>query len=213
MKNINILLLIALLFLSAIVFIGPFVYTSDAKTPDSQLADFVNSERYIDADELADKLVNKDPSIQLIDLRGVAEFESYHIPTAKNIPFDLLLNDENKELINQDKVSLVFYSNDHYLADQAWYLTQSLGYNNIIVLKDGLNGFYETILNPTLPSDEMSREERQQYSYRKAAGIFFGIPYDAAPVKTEVKTEVVKAAPVKVVPVKKEKIEIEEGGC
>ena len=105
------------------------------------------------------------------------------------------------------------YSNDHLLADQAWFLCHSLGYKNLIVLKNGLNGFYNTILNPTLPTEISSQEVKELYDFRKAAGIYFGVPYFKVPEKTLTKTVVEKPTLKKVEPVKKVKVEIEEGGC
>lgn len=213
MKHKNTILFSCLIILSLIVFVAPKVFKSDEKTPASQMAEFMSTERYISADELADKLINNDPSIQLIDLRSKTEFDNYHIPSAINIPFETLLNEENKSTLDQDKISFIFYSNDHLLADQAWFLTNSSGYKNLIVLKNGLNGFYETILNPTLPAEGMTQEEFEKYTFRKAAGIYFGVPYNTAPEKEIIKKEIDLPVLKKVEPVKKVKVEIEEGGC
>lgn len=213
MKNKNLILFIFLLIISTLVFVFPLIFKRNQLTPKTQLAAFISSERYISADELADKLVNKDPSIVLIDLRSDAEFIQYHIPTAMNIPFDLLLNDEHQTVLNQDKVTIVLYANNHLIADQAWFLCHSLGYKNLIVLKNGLNGFYNAILNPALPTEIMSQEEKELYDFRKAAGIYFGVPYHNIPEKSVTKTTAEKPTVKKVEPVKKVKVEIEEGGC
>lgn len=213
MKNKNLILFLFLLIISTIVFVFPLIFKGDKLTPKTQLAAFISSERYISADELADKLVNKDPSIVLVDLRSGSEFKQYHIPTALNIPFENLLNDENQVVLNQEKVAVILYSNDHLLADQAWFLCHSLGYKNLIVLKNGLNGFYNTILNPALPTEISSQEVKELYDFRKAAGIYFGVPYFKVPEKTLTKTVVEKPTLKKVEPVKKVKVEIEEGGC
>lgn len=213
MKNKNLILFIFLLIISAIVFVIPAIFKGNQLTPKTQLAAFISSERYISADELADKLVNKDPSIVLVDLRSDAEFKQYHIPTALNIPFGSLLNEEHKTLLIQDKVSVVLYSNDHLTADQAWFLCHSLGYKNLIVLKNGLNGFYNTILNPPIATEMVSQEEKELYNFRKAAGIYFGVPYNKEPEKTLTKTTVEKPILKKVDLVKKVKIKVDEGGC
>lgn len=212
MKNKNLFLFLLLLIVSALVFIMPLLIKGVSLTPKSQLAEIISSERFITSDELADKLINKDPSIVLVDLRTNAEFEQYHIPTAINIPFDSLLVDENTSFLNQDKVSIVLYSNDYLIADQAWFLCNSLGYKNLIVLKDGLKGFYNTIFNPVLPEEKMDQVDFELYNFRKAAGIYFGVPYNTAPEKAVIKT-VEKPILKKVEPIKKVKVEVEEGGC
>ncbi|MDP3352470.1 MAG: rhodanese-like domain-containing protein [Flavobacteriaceae bacterium] len=213
MKNKNLILFIILLIISTIVFVFPVIFKGNQLTPKTQLAAFISSERYISADELVNKLVNKDPSIVLVDIRSGVEFKQYHIPTAINIPFDSLFNDEYQAVINQEKVAVILYSNDHLTADQAWFLCHSLGYKNLIVLKNGLNGFYNTILNPALPTEIMSQEEKELYDFRKAAGIYFGVPYHKVPEKTLTNTTVEKPIVKKVEPVKKVKVEVEEGGC
>lgn len=213
MKNKNLILFILLLIISTLVFIFPLIFKGNQLTPKTQLASFISSERYISADELANKLVNKDPSIVLIDVRSDTEFKQYHIPNAINIPFETLLSDENQAILNQDKVSLVLYSDDHLIADQTWFLCHSFGYKNLIVLKNGLNGFYNTILNPALPTEIMSIEEKELYDFRKAAGIYFGVPYQNIPKKTLTDTAAEKLTVKKVKLVKKVKVDVKEGGC
>lgn len=212
MKNRNLILFLILLLVSTVVFIVPLFSSNDEVTPNTQLSDIISTERYLSSENLASFIINQDPSIVIIDIRTEDEFKQYHLPTAINIPFELLLNEENKSIVNQSKQTIVFYSNDHLLADNAWFLTKNLGYKNIIVLKDGLNGFFNSILNPEAPSTNASTDEKELYLLRKSSGIFFGIPFNNAPQKS---APILIEKPVlkKVEPVKKVKVEIEEGGC
>lgn len=212
MKNRNLILFLILLLVSTVVFLLPLLSSEDEITPNKQLTDILSTERYLSSDNLASFLINQDPSIVLVDIRTENEFNKYHIPTAINIPFEQLMDEVHQTVLNQEKQTIVLYSNDHLLADNAWFLTRNLAYKNIIVLKDGLNGFYNTILNPETPSTIASSEEKELYLLRKASGIFFGVPFNNAPQKTApltIKKPVVK----EVEPVKKVKVEIEEGGC
>ena len=44
----------------------------------------------IHPDELADWLINNDPSIQLIDIRSADEFDNFHLDGAINIPLNTI---------------------------------------------------------------------------------------------------------------------------
>ena len=79
-------------------------------------------------------LVDKDPSLQLIDVRSTGEFEKFSLPGAINIPLENLLNPEFEDVLNQDVKLNVFYSNSSNVANQAWMITRQLGYKNNYVL-------------------------------------------------------------------------------
>lgn len=125
-------------------------------------------------DEVADMIVKKDPSLQLIDVRSEAEYEKYSLPGAINIPLHDLLNQQWVDLLNQDIKMVVFYSNGHLKANEAWMLTRQLGYENNYVLQGGLNYWTEAILNPTPPSSINPDDELARYDFRKGASMALG---------------------------------------
>ena len=125
-------------------------------------------------DEVADMIVKKDPSLQLIDVRSEAEYEKYSLPGAINIPLHDLLNQQWVDLLNQDIKMVVFYSNGHLKANEAWMLTRQLGYENNYVLQGGLNYWTEAILNPTSPSSINPDDELARYDFRKGASMALG---------------------------------------
>jgi sulfur-carrier protein adenylyltransferase/sulfurtransferase len=131
-------------------------------------------QQFFSPDELADKLVNKDPSIQLIDVRDQDEFEKYCLPGALNIPLADLLNDQWTEVLDQDVKLNIFYGNGSVEANQAWMITRQLGYENLFVLEGGLNYWVETILNPEKPASTSPDEEMARYDFRQAAGAALG---------------------------------------
>lgn len=126
--------------------------------------------QYVSTDEIADKLVQKDPSIFLIDVRSEMEFETYHLPGAINIPLVDILSDDYSDVLDQDVQMNIFYSNGTVVSNQAWMLTRQLGYENNYVLQGGLNYWVETILNPQKPSSTSPYDEFAKYDFRKAAG-------------------------------------------
>ena len=165
----------------------------------------LSTERYISTDLLADKLVNQDPTVLLIDTRTEKEYNDYALPNAINIPLEKLLDEEFESYLDQEAYDVILYSNDNFYADQAWMLGNRLGYKNLYVLKGGLNEWFNTIISPKYPDETMPKEAFELYDFRKAAGMYFGV---GAPKSEK------KAAPVKkVITVKKKKKRVAEGGC
>lgn len=187
-------------------------------SPEKLLADAVSPERYMTTDELADRMINNDPSLLLIDVRDEKSYNEYAIPGATNIPLKKLLDEDFDAYIDQNSYDVVFISNDNFYSDQAWILCKRLGYKNLNVLKGGVNEWYRTIINPIKPDETMPTIAHEQYDFRVAASRYFGVAYPEKLVEDQ--PETIKktsaqpvAAPKKVVPVKKKKKAPVEGGC
>jgi rhodanese-related sulfurtransferase len=140
-----------------------------------EMLEYVNSGmQYFSPDEVAQMIINQDPSLLLIDVRSEAEYEKFHLPGAINIPLTSLLEEQWKDYLHQDLRYNVFYSNSTVNANQAWMLTRQLGYKNNYVLEGGLNYWVETIMNPTPPASTSPNEELAKYDFRKGAGQALG---------------------------------------
>jgi len=178
--------------------------------PQELLSNIISPERYISTDKLADRLVNQDPSYLLIDVRDEASYNSYSLPNAVNIPLAKLFEEDSEMYLDQDSYNVVIFSNTNIYADQAWILCTRLGYKNLHVLKGGINEWYNTIINPMKPTEDMAAEEFELYTFRKAASMYFGVAY---PENFKVDPPKKKAKSKKVVTVKKKKKMPVEGGC
>lgn len=204
----RLLLATALVPLGLIIAAVPENTTKPYKLTAEQLLEEVKSgTQFIGPDEVADMLIAKDPSLQLIDVRSAAEFEKYSLPDAINIPLVDILNPEWESYLNQDLRLNVFYSNGTNEANQAWMITRQLGYGNNYVLQGGLNYWAETILNPDTPPSSAPNEEILKYNLRKGAGMALGgeAVQNAAPVA---------ASPGLVPPVQKRETKKRvQGGC
>lgn len=171
----RVILSIGIVGLGLIIAAVPQNTTHPYKLTASQLLEEAKGrQQFFSPDELADKLINKDPSIQLIDVRDQADFEKFSLPGAINIPLTDLLNDKWKEVLDQDVKMNIFYSTGSIEANEAWMITRQLGYNNLFVLEGGLNYWVETIMNPTKPASTAPNEELARYNFRQAAGSALG---------------------------------------
>ena len=178
--------------------------------PEQLLSNAISSERYISSDEIAHKIINQDPSFLLIDVRDEESYEKYSLPNSINIPLENLLTDDSESLLNQDQFDVILFSNDNFYADQAWLLCDRLDYKNLRVLEGGINTWYTTIINPTIPKENQPASDFELYSFRKAASMYLGVVYPEPIIIEPIKK---KAPPKKVITVKKKKKMPVEGGC
>ena len=99
--NMRIKLAIALIPLGIIIAAVPENTTKQYKLTANQLLDEVKEGiQFVTTDQIADMLVQKDPSLQLIDVRGSDEFDKFHLPGAINIPLTNLLAVEFEDVLN-----------------------------------------------------------------------------------------------------------------
>ena len=143
-------------------------------TADELLQEAGAGVQFVSPDVVADMLVQKDPSLRLIDVRTPEEFDAYHMEGAINIPLSSLLSDEYTDILNQEAYMNVFYSNGSVYANQAWMITRQLGYENNFVLEGGLNYWFGNILSPEAPSQTNPNEEFAKYDFRKSAAAALG---------------------------------------
>lgn len=179
-------------------------------TVEQLLSEIRTGTQFISPDEVADKIVQKDPSIQLIDVRNPREFDLFSLPGAINIPLQDILSEGNSDILNQGTKMNIFYSNGSTEANEAWLLTRQLGYQNNYVLQGGLNYWVETILNPVKPGNTASNDEIARFDFRKAASHALGGGGDLSTISTAAPASGSTPKPG-VVPVKKKKKA--SGGC
>lgn len=82
------------------------------------------------------ELLKKINSIEIIDIRSIQSYNNNHIPTARNIPKEHLINEPNKYLNKQQAYYL--YCQKGITSIKVCSLLNSLGYNTI-----NINGGYE----------------------------------------------------------------------
>jgi rhodanese-related sulfurtransferase len=164
-----------LLLFGVIIAAVPKNTTTPYKLSAEQILDELKSgTQYLEPEQVAQMLVEKDPYLQLIDIRPLNEFEKFSLQGAISIPIDNLLSPDFVETFDQDTKMNVFYGNGTTQANEAWMLLRQLGYKNIYVLRGGLNYWAETILNPTAPSNTDPNDDLARYDFRRGAGQALG---------------------------------------
>lgn len=189
-------------------------------SPQNLLTEISEQRRFANTDQLAEWLIQKDPSLLLVDVRSPEEFGAYTLPGAINVPLANLLSPEEQARLDCEKHRIVFFANGTVLAEKAWVINRRLGCASAQVLKGGLNEWTATILAPQQPPATASMEEFDLFQFRKAASLYFSGGSRSLEAESFVEHPKETSAPApqakKSVPLQQKKVEVqaeEEEGC
>ncbi len=178
---------VSLLIAGVIVFLLPANNAVDAGPAGSEqalLTEIESAGDHLDPEQLADTLMQGNSGLLVIDLRPADEYEQFHIPSAVNVALP-----ELPEYLagRQPAGTVVLYSNGMTHPAQARDSLTRLGYQNVYLLTDGLQGFLDRCLKPvSLRSEPLSAAEAAQVNAWRA--FFLGEaapPAQAAEAKEE----------------------------
>lgn len=100
-------------------------------------------------DELAFRIVDKEPNFRIVDIRPTNEFANVALPNSNNFGMIDFFNKEWVSLFSQRHVKKVIVGNDEQEERAAALLLQRLGYDNIVYLEGGYSAFEKTIFDPS----------------------------------------------------------------
>lgn len=123
----------------------------------------------MDSDELAFRLIEKDPNIQIIDVRPAKQFAEFSLPKSINLTIDNLFDKDSYKILSVARKKYVFVYNDEKTAQQAAFIANELGYDNIYYLKGGLAEFNKNIINFDSTLVPHSRAEKDVFRFRAEA--------------------------------------------
>lgn len=172
------------------------------KTPTEIHQQLIKDEYLINIDSL--NLKDSISEFILIDLRSQNDFEKGHFDNAIHLFSPRILESESIESLKnyaKENKTIVLYSHSPQEAMGSWYLLTSIGIENIKILNVTTsfinNEFIVTPFNSEILKNDIANFIIQRNEIKEE-------PIAQKPIQ--------KKLPV-VKPVKKEKIEIEEGGC
>jgi len=173
--------------------------------PKQMLIKINNPARYLSTYEVAKRIVERDPSLFLIDVRPKEQFTIYSVPGSINIPIKDISNPEWQDYLDQDGMNIIFYSNGDVSADKAWLFATEQGGDHLYVMRGGMNEWYRSIIKPIPPEDTAPTEEFEKYAFARGACAFF--MGSSASIDNSTMTD------KKTVVVRKKKKKAAEGGC
>jgi rhodanese-related sulfurtransferase len=159
-------------------------------------------------EEAEDIIWNQTAGYQFVDLRNPYEFIKGHVENSINIPSQGILTDENIaffEQMSQDSLTVVLYAYDQTEANGPWMILKQLGYHNVKILMGGY-GFYsgETY-------DIFSESEIPQYLVEEPKYNFAEIMENLSSGAVSMDSD--DSQPEVVIPSRKKKKSVIEGGC
>jgi rhodanese-related sulfurtransferase len=159
-------------------------------------------------EDLAGIIEMEEPGYALIDLRTPFDYLKGHINGAINIPTNSLLDKDNLKMFNQfakDSIKVVIYGQNQLEANGPWMILKQMGYENITVLMGGYHYF------TTGPLDFYDMPEVPEYLVEEPAYDFYGIMDAMGSISYEDVEE--SDQPQVVIPTRKKKESVIEGGC
>lgn len=205
MSKTYIILALVLLVLAGGLFLLPKADRSSAIPPETLAKEINDPARFLSVDQVAERMINEDPSILLIDVRSQEQYELFSLPNAFSIPLNEIALQKWEDYLNQEEMDVILFSNGDIYADQAWVICTRKGFKNLYVMEGGLNQWFSIIMQPTAPPETSPSEEFDLYAFRQGASLYFsgGSVNDE---ESEAKTEPVKL-------IKRTKKTTTAGGC
>ncbi|MBK7133989.1 MAG: rhodanese-like domain-containing protein [Bacteroidales bacterium] len=141
--------------------------------PNDLITEVSNTESVFTVDQVARFVVSEDSTIQLIDLRTPEEFRAFNIPGAINLPYNDFLNSDPATLFGNQNLKNIFYSNGDFDSNYALMAAKGMKYNNVYIMKGGLNEWFNTVMNSTFTGEKISARENALFETRTRARRLF----------------------------------------
>ena len=183
-----------------------FLHNKPEKQPASPkelLWDITQPTRYMSTDQVANLIIQKNPTLELIDVRSPKEYSQFTLPNAINVPLDSLASSSSLQYFGIPGTKVILFSNDDILSDQAWVLLRRQGFKGNYVMKGGLNLWMNTIINPKAPAETSPETAIEQYHFREGARLYF----------TGAKVEATATSKPKIEVRRRKKAAAVSGGC
>ncbi|TVQ90797.1 MAG: hypothetical protein EA393_05360 [Bacteroidetes bacterium] len=151
--------------------------------PDRLHAMLVENNHFVDAEETIYKIMHEDRNFILIDVRDPEEYEKFALPGAINITKDEILGRRYRDFFRNAPVNSkrVFYGFGESAAELAWTIATRAGYDNVFVMKGGLNGLFDELFNGNdKPDDPLDLDEEFRVRFLTKARQLF-LEGDALP--------------------------------
>lgn len=179
-----------------------------AITTDEAISQLASAEYEFFPEDLVGIVEYGDSSYVLVDLRNPYEYIKGHISGAVNIPSNSLLDSRNLQMFDQyasDSLTVIFYGQDQLEANGPWMILTQMGYDNIKVLLGGYHYF------TTGPLDFYDMPEVPEYLVEEPAYDFYGIMETLGSREPSEMTG--GDQPEAVIPTRRKKQSVTEGGC
>jgi rhodanese-related sulfurtransferase len=123
--------------------------------------------RFISATDLAARIMRREPSLRVFDLRSRDEFDRFHVAGASHVTVGAL----RREPLPRD-ATVVLYANGLARASRAWRIAEDRS-AEAFVLRGGAQEWFVRVYEPRLAVDATA-EERTAFEQAVPLSRFFG---------------------------------------
>ncbi len=100
----------------------------------------------MDADELAFRIVDHEPRLQIIDIRAPRAYAAFALPGSRDLQVTEFFGKDPIDVLSRRQVKKVLVADSERDERAACLLLDRLGYENLVALRGGLPSFQSTIL-------------------------------------------------------------------
>lgn len=100
------------------------------------------------ADELAFRILDQDPKIQIVDVRPSEQYAAQALPGSMNFTFTGLLGKDPRVLFSKSKIKKIVVGTNDRESKLGALLLMENGITNVVALQGGMEQFEKTILTP-----------------------------------------------------------------
>ncbi len=151
-----------------------FIFLPDRKT---HLMEKVSDPAYLSAhpvtvmtaDELAFRIVDREPRVRLIDIRTPEACARLALPGSNNIQVRDMFGKDWVSMLSQRHVKKVILAENEPQERAACLLLEQLGYENVAVLQGGLEEFNATIMDTAAAAPTGTRWDADVLRFRESA--------------------------------------------
>ena len=123
----------------------------------------------ITPDELAIRIIQKDKTLKFIDVRPEEEFKEFALPNAINGNYENFIHRSWEKVFRVKGQLTIIYANDEDTEKKAVLAANDVGFENVFILKGGLNQFKKDILDFQMPVSQVDPKMHDTYRFREAA--------------------------------------------
>ncbi|HLN55900.1 MAG TPA: rhodanese-like domain-containing protein [Bacteroidales bacterium] len=163
-----------LLSLGFILAVLPYSGHPSLRRKPSELISAVSAgEWYVTPDQVARMIVSNDTIMRLIDVRTPAEYNAFTLPGAVNVPYSEFAEKTISAYLGKGKVKNILFSNGDTQASYAFVLATGLKYNNMYIMKGGMNAWFNSVMNSRFSGELITARENALFETRTKARKLF----------------------------------------
>lgn len=121
------------------------------------------------ADELAFRILDKDPRVKILDIRSAEEYEAFALPVSQNVKVKEFFGKDWRDILAQRHTKKVVVGNTEAEERTAALVLKELGYENVAILEGGMGAFRSSIFGAQPDAPVEGSRDADVIKFRRSA--------------------------------------------